>query len=108
MYRDLDAAWNGRAATLNERLRAAQLPMQVANLSSIWTILYTRPSRYNWMFQYYLRAAGLALSLGRNRAPHFQPELHGCRFHRSGRQNCVGGAGNAARRLVVVRTAHDQ
>ena len=52
-----------RAATLNERLSAAQLPIQVANLSSIWTIFYTRPSRYNWMFQYYLRAAGLALSL---------------------------------------------
>ena len=36
--------------------------MRVANLSSIWTMLYTEPSRYNWMFQYYLRAAGLALS----------------------------------------------
>ena len=36
--------------------------MQVANLSSIWTICYTRPSAYNWMFQYYLRAEGLALS----------------------------------------------
>jgi len=62
LYRDLDARWNGRAADLNERLRAAGLPVQVANLSSIWTIVYTRPSRYNWMFQYYLRAAGLALS----------------------------------------------
>ena len=36
--------------------------MQVANLSSIWTICYTRPSAYNWMFQYYLRAEGVALS----------------------------------------------
>jgi glutamate-1-semialdehyde 2,1-aminomutase len=34
----------------------------VANLSSIWTIYYEGASRYNWMFQYYLRAAGLALS----------------------------------------------
>jgi glutamate-1-semialdehyde 2,1-aminomutase len=34
----------------------------VANLSSIWTVCYTRPSRYNWMLQYYLRAEGLALS----------------------------------------------
>jgi glutamate-1-semialdehyde 2,1-aminomutase len=63
MYRGLDTVWNGRAAALNERLSAAQVPIQVANLSSIWTVLYTRPSRYNWMFQYYLRAAGLALSL---------------------------------------------
>jgi glutamate-1-semialdehyde 2,1-aminomutase len=36
--------------------------VRVANLSSIWTVLYTSPSRYNWMLQYYLRAAGLALS----------------------------------------------
>jgi glutamate-1-semialdehyde 2,1-aminomutase len=34
----------------------------VANLSSIWTVSYTAPSRYNWMLQYYLRAEGLALS----------------------------------------------
>jgi glutamate-1-semialdehyde 2,1-aminomutase len=62
LYRDLDNVWNSRAAALNERLRAAQLPLQVANLSSIWTVCYRQPSRYNWMLQYYLRAAGLALS----------------------------------------------
>jgi len=62
MYRNLDAVWNGRAASLNDRLRAANIPVQVVNLSSIWTICYRQPSRYNWMFQYYLRAAGLALS----------------------------------------------
>jgi len=62
LYRDLDAVWNGRATSLNERLAAAGLPVHVANLSSIWTIGYRAPSRYNWMFQYYLRAAGLALS----------------------------------------------
>jgi glutamate-1-semialdehyde 2,1-aminomutase len=31
-------------------------------MSSIWTVCYEQPSRYNWMFQYYLRAEGLALS----------------------------------------------
>ena len=36
--------------------------MRVANLSSIWTVSYTQPSRYNWMLQYYLRAEGLLLS----------------------------------------------
>ena len=41
---------------------AADLPVRVANLATIWTIYYAQPSRYNWMFQYYLRAAGLALS----------------------------------------------
>ncbi len=62
LYRDLDEVWNRRARSLNESLRAAQLPLQVSNLSSIWTIDYLQPSRYNWMLQYYLRAEGLALS----------------------------------------------
>jgi glutamate-1-semialdehyde 2,1-aminomutase len=62
LYRDLDRTWNSRAEMLNERLTAAELPVRVANMSSIWTIYYTAPSRYNWMFQYYLRAAGLSLS----------------------------------------------
>ncbi len=61
-YRDLDAIWNRRANELNARLAAAGLPVEVANLSSIWTVCYTEPSRYNWMLQYYLRAEGLALS----------------------------------------------
>jgi glutamate-1-semialdehyde 2,1-aminomutase len=61
-YVGLDERWNARARALNERLQAAGLPVQVTNLSSIWTVSYLQPSRYNWMFQYYLRAAGLALS----------------------------------------------
>jgi len=62
LYRDLDGIWNARARSLNDRLSAEQLPVSVVNLSSIWTICYRQPSRYNWMFQYYLRAAGIALS----------------------------------------------
>ncbi len=62
MYAGLDALWNARAETLNQRLRERKLPIQVANLSSIWTVSYTEPARYNWMFQFYLRAEGLALS----------------------------------------------
>ena len=62
VYKDLDARWNGRAASLNTKLEDAGLPVRVANLSSIWTVLYVVPSRYNWMLQYYLRAQGIALS----------------------------------------------
>jgi glutamate-1-semialdehyde 2,1-aminomutase len=62
LYRDLDAAWERRAAELNARLQAAELPVQVVNLSSIWTFNYLKASRYHWMFQYYLRAQGLSLS----------------------------------------------
>jgi glutamate-1-semialdehyde 2,1-aminomutase len=62
LYETLDSVWQDRAAHLNARLASAGLPVQVAALSSIWTVLFTVPSRYNWMLQYYLRAAGIALS----------------------------------------------
>ncbi|MBS0420775.1 MAG: aminotransferase class III-fold pyridoxal phosphate-dependent enzyme [Proteobacteria bacterium] len=61
-YAGLDERWNGRARQLNEKLKAAGFPVHLSNLSSVWTISYLQPSRYNWMFQYYLRAEGLALS----------------------------------------------
>jgi glutamate-1-semialdehyde 2,1-aminomutase len=62
IYRDLDEIWNRRADRLNRELRDQDLPIQVANLSSVWTVSYMLPSRYNWMLQFYLRAEGLALS----------------------------------------------
>jgi glutamate-1-semialdehyde 2,1-aminomutase len=62
LYDQLDERWDGRAAALNARLEAEGLSPRVANLSSIWTVNYTEPSRYNWLFQYYLRAEGLMLS----------------------------------------------
>jgi glutamate-1-semialdehyde 2,1-aminomutase len=62
LYDNLEEVWNERARSLNQRLREEGLPVQVANLSTIWTVLYTEHSRYNWMLQYYLRAEGLALS----------------------------------------------
>ncbi|MBV9840593.1 MAG: aminotransferase class III-fold pyridoxal phosphate-dependent enzyme [Sphingomonadaceae bacterium] len=62
LYEGLDNRWNGRAAALNAALAAAEVPVQVVNLSTIWTVCYTAPSRYNWLLQYYLRAEGLMLS----------------------------------------------
>lgn len=62
IYQGLDETWNKRATDLNDRLAAQALPVGVSNLSSIWMVHYTKPSRYNWMLQYYLRAEGLALS----------------------------------------------
>lgn len=62
LYQDLDERWNRRVHSLNGELRSAGLPVRFANLSSVWTVLYDEPSRYNWMLQFYLRAEGLALS----------------------------------------------
>jgi len=62
IYQGLEERWDGRAALLNAQLKIAGVPVQVANFSSVWTVFYTLPSRYNWMLQFYLRAEGLALS----------------------------------------------
>lgn len=62
LYNNLDEIWNARAEGLNRQLAAEGLPARVDNLSTIWTVSYTVPSRYNWMFQYYLKAEGLLLS----------------------------------------------
>ena len=62
LYEGLDARWDGHARRFNERFEREDLPLRVAHLSSIWTVTYTRPSRYNWMLQYLLRAHGVALS----------------------------------------------
>ena len=62
LYDGIDERWDGRARQLNARLEQQGLPVRVANMSTVWTVLYTQPSRYNWMFQFYLRAHGLALS----------------------------------------------
>ncbi|MBI5717519.1 MAG: aminotransferase class III-fold pyridoxal phosphate-dependent enzyme [Burkholderiales bacterium] len=62
LYQDLDATWEARAARMNARLAEAGLPVRVAQLGTIWTVMYSQPSRYHWMLQFYLRAQGLALS----------------------------------------------
>jgi glutamate-1-semialdehyde 2,1-aminomutase len=62
MYADLDATWNRRAHDLNQLLSNAGLPVRVENMSTVWTVSFTQPSRYNWMLQFYLRAERLALS----------------------------------------------
>jgi len=61
-YTALDAIWNQRVEQLNRRLKENDLPVRIVNMVSIWTILFDLPSRYNWMFQYYLRSQGLAIS----------------------------------------------
>jgi len=61
-YRQSESLWNRRVATFNQRLESEALPLRITNIHSILSVLYTRPSRYNWMLQFYLRDAGLELS----------------------------------------------
>jgi len=61
-YRESENLWERRVARFNQCLEAESLPLRITNIHSILSVLYTKPSRYNWMFQFYLRQAGLELS----------------------------------------------
>ncbi|WP_233267395.1 aminotransferase class III-fold pyridoxal phosphate-dependent enzyme [Paraglaciecola sp. L3A3] len=62
IYQSSEKVWNDRVNLLNQGLKAAKLPVKIVNMHSILSVIYTRPSRYNWMFQFYLRQSGLELS----------------------------------------------
>lgn len=62
IYENLERTWSERTMATNRALQDAGVPVRVAALSSVWTVIYTTPGRYNWMLQFYLRAAGLQLA----------------------------------------------
>jgi glutamate-1-semialdehyde 2,1-aminomutase len=61
-YAVASQTWSARQELLNAKLRAAQVPVRVAGMETVWSVLYDVPSRYNWLLQYYLRGQGIALS----------------------------------------------
>lgn len=60
-YDRIDERWSARAGRLNDALETAGLPIRASHLSSVFLLTYSKPSRYNWMFQFYLNAEGLLL-----------------------------------------------
>ena len=61
-YQNVEADWKRRCEKLNAKLDALQFPVRVAHMHSVVSFYFTTPSRYNWMFQFYMRASGLELS----------------------------------------------
>lgn len=49
-------------AQANKTFKEKSYPIELTNWFSVWSILYTEPGRYHWMFQYYLKDAGVNLS----------------------------------------------
>jgi len=61
-YKQAEDIWDKRFTRLNGSLKQQELPIRIENLMSICTVIYQQPSRYNWMFQFYLRQEKLLLS----------------------------------------------
>jgi glutamate-1-semialdehyde 2,1-aminomutase len=62
LYENLDQVWSARKDQLNARMKEENIPLRMEAMSTVWTVIYDVPSRYNWMLQYYLRKHGIALS----------------------------------------------
>jgi glutamate-1-semialdehyde 2,1-aminomutase len=62
LYEQAERRCDEWVRSTNQKLAAQVLPLQVVHLSTVWTVLFKAPSRYNWLLQYYLRAEGLMLS----------------------------------------------
>jgi glutamate-1-semialdehyde 2,1-aminomutase len=62
LYATANARCEEWALATNARLVEQDLPIRVVHLTTVWTVLFKRPSRYNWLLQYYLRAEGVTLS----------------------------------------------
>jgi glutamate-1-semialdehyde 2,1-aminomutase len=62
LYRDAKQQCEEWVRSTNAELAQLSLPIRVVNLTTVWTVLFTQPGRYNWLLQYYLRAQGLTLS----------------------------------------------
>ena len=109
LYDGLDETLERRAPRrLNARSRPRTCPSRSANLSSIWTVCYTQPSRYNWMLQYYLRADGLALSwVGTGRLI-FSLDYTDADFEAVAERFVAAARAMQRRRLVVAPAGADQ
>jgi len=49
-------------STANAKFKEKGYPVKLTNWFSVWSILYSQEGRYHWMFQYYLKDAGVNLS----------------------------------------------
>jgi glutamate-1-semialdehyde 2,1-aminomutase len=61
-YAQQPEIWADRIKRFNDAFEQAGYPVQFHCLQSIWSVSYRIPSRYHWMYQFYLRDEGLALS----------------------------------------------
>src|SRR5262245_17070070 len=62
LYEEADQRCARWAQDTNRDLAGAGLPVRVVRFATVWTVLFAEPSRYSWLYQYYLRAEGMTLS----------------------------------------------
>jgi glutamate-1-semialdehyde 2,1-aminomutase len=62
LYTTASETWRLRMEQINQLLEQQGLPIRFAGMETVWSLVYLKPSRYNWMLQFYMREQGIALS----------------------------------------------
>lgn len=62
LYDEMHSNIDKFIAKANDKFKEHDYPIKLTNWYSVWSILYTRPGRYHWMFQYYTKDAGINMS----------------------------------------------
>mmetsp|Transcript_4529 Transcript_4529/g.16233 ORF Transcript_4529/g.16233 Transcript_4529/m.16233 type:complete len:647 (+) Transcript_4529:83-2023(+) len=62
LYDRQDARLTAFVKDTNAKMEVAGLPVRLSNYKTVFTVLYNKPGRFNWMLQYYMRAEGITLS----------------------------------------------
>lgn len=62
LYSNAENCWGERVSYFNEQLNKHQLPIKITHMHSVLSVLYTKPSCYNWMLQFYLRKHHIELA----------------------------------------------
>ena len=62
IYATMQETWKTRQHILNTQLVINNIPLTIVAMETVWTVLYSIPSRYNWMLQFYLKREGISLS----------------------------------------------
>ena len=60
--RESSCVWSERLTQFNESMQSKGFPIQMIGMETVWSLQHTCASRYNWMLQFFLREAGIALS----------------------------------------------
>ena len=62
IYATMDQTWQQRCEQINAEFKKLEIPLEMVSMSTVWTVLFKVPSRFNWMLQFYLRREGICLS----------------------------------------------
>ena len=62
LYAEMEVLWTARRERLNRQLADRQLPLRFEGMPTVWSLIFTRPGRYHWLLQFYLRREGIVMS----------------------------------------------